>query len=113
MTGIPEGWVCMASYDDRQDKRHGNPGDRYRLLLSAAKSHQIRVQTIPGVRGMLVLKDEADSFLAKRKAATRPEPAEGQSIDLTQYEAMRTLQRIETALLRIADAAEAMATRPG
>jgi len=64
----------MAAYDDRPDKKTGNPGDDYRRLLLASKKHRIRVQTIPGVRGMLVLKDEADAYLAqcKKVAAERP-----------------------------------------
>jgi len=50
---------------------------------------------------------------AKRDAAApAARPSTEQTIDLTQYEAMRTLQRIEAAMLRIAEAAEAMATRP-
>lgn len=66
MVDIPEGWVRMAAYDDRPDKKHGNPGDDYRVLLRAAKSKQIRFQIIPGVRGMLVLKEEADALLENK-----------------------------------------------
>lgn len=66
MADIPEGWVRMASYDDRPDKKHGNPGDDYRVLLRAAKLKQIQVRFIPGVRGMLVLKEEADSLLENK-----------------------------------------------
>lgn len=68
MSAIPEGWVLMSSYDTRLHKKHGNPGDDYRMLLEAKNRREIRTQNIPGVRGTLVVKKEADAYLeANRK----------------------------------------------
>jgi hypothetical protein len=119
MSETRDGWVRMASYDTRENKKHGNPGESYRLLLAAAKRREIDVMSVVGVRGYLVKEVEADEYLkrhAEKKwndAGPRQQPAAEPQGDAVQYEAMRTLQRIETALLRIAEAVEAMATRPG
>jgi hypothetical protein len=68
MSAIPDGWVLMSSYDTRLHKKHGNPGDDYRMLLEAKTRREIRTQSIPGVRGVLVVKKEADAYLeANRK----------------------------------------------
>jgi hypothetical protein len=68
MSAIPDGWVLMSSYDTRLHKKHGNPGDDYRMLLEAKNRREIRTQNIPGVRGILVVKKEADAYLeANRK----------------------------------------------
>lgn len=89
----------MASYDDRPDKKAGNPGDDYRRLLFASKKKQISVQTIPGVRGMLVMKDEADAFLARsRKPIAKDTVLASEKTDVLLTKANELLERIAVAL---------------
>jgi hypothetical protein len=98
--GTTEGWVLMSSYDTRPDKKAGGPSGDYRRLLDAEKRNRISVQTIPGVRGKLVLKHEADEYLKKCqqadvKAADTPETADAML-------ALEVLEKIAKSLERIA-----------
>jgi hypothetical protein len=102
--GVPDGWVLMSAYDTRPDKKAGGPSGDYRRLLDASKTNKIRVQTIPGVRGMLVLKEEADEYLKKceqlaAKSADTPDAAEATL-------AIEVLEKIAKSLERIAAAME-------
>jgi hypothetical protein len=112
---VPDGWVRIADLTDSStdakilsDAHTNGELDAVKLIRTTSE-----IRTGPVWVDAVAARALLSRCQAKRDAGTRPEPAEGQSIDLTQYEAMRTLQRIETALLRIAEAAEAMATRPG
>lgn len=98
---VPQGWTRMATYDDRPDKKHGNPGENYRRLLYASKKKQISVQTIPGVRGMLVLKDEADAYLEK----CRQKP-----VEVTKQPEIAGVRLAVACLSKVADALERIAT---
>ena len=103
---IPEGWVLMSAYDTRPDKKAGGPSGDYRRLLDASKAIKIRVQTIPGVRGMLVLKDEADDYLKRcerppLKPADTPDAADAMP-------AIEVLEKIANSLERIATAMEVL-----
>jgi hypothetical protein len=97
---VPQGWTRMATYDDRPDKKNGNPGDNYRRLLYASKKKQISVQTIPGIRGMLVLKDEAEAYLEK----CRQKPVEA-----TKHPEVAGVRLAVGLLARVADALEKIA----
>lgn len=91
MSIVPDGWIRMAEYDNRPDKKHGNPGDDYRCLLTAAKKKEIDVLTVAGVRGMLVKKEQADSYIAK--ARRQPRLASPTSRDVRD-----SLERIEKSV---------------
>jgi len=112
---VPSGWVRIAevtdSATDAKIISDAHNADAIPAVKLVRKTSEYR--TGPVWVDPAAAKAWLSRCQAKRDAGTRPEPAEGQSVDVTQYEAMRTLQRIETALLRIAEAAEAMATRPG
>jgi hypothetical protein len=112
---VPDGWVRIADLTDSStdakilsDAHTNGELDAVKLIRTTSE-----IRTGPVWVDAVAARALLSRCQAKRDAGMRPEQAEGQSIDLTQYEAMRTLQRIETALLRIAEAAEAMATRPG
>ena len=101
---IPEGWVLMSAWDERPDKRVGGPRGDYKRLLDAEKANKIKIQRVPGVRGMLVFKAEADEYLAKlqqpcAKAAETPDAAETM---LT----LEVLEKIAKSLERIASVME-------
>jgi hypothetical protein len=102
--GVPEGWVLMSAYDTRPDKKAGGPSGDYRRLLDAEKKNRVSVQTIPGVRGKLVLKDEADEYLKRcqqpsAKAAVTQDAAEAML-------ALEVLEKIAKSLERIASLME-------
>ena len=102
--GVPDGWVLMSAYDARPDKKSGGPSGDYRRLLTASKANMIRMQTVPGVRGMLVLKDEADEYLKKcEQPPAKPANTSGAADTML---ALEVLEKIAKSLERIAAAME-------
>jgi hypothetical protein len=103
MSELPDGWVPIASYDERADKRSGGPVGAYRMLLVAAKRGDIAVMQQRGSPRKYVVKEEADEYVRKWQqghvAQAKPEasaPTVCQSQDAC-------LLRIAVALEKIAD----------
>jgi hypothetical protein len=113
---VPSGWVRIAEVTDNatdakiiSDAHNADAIPAAKLVRKTSEYRIGPVWVDPAAAKAWLLRCQA-----KRDAGTpAARSSTEQTIDLTQYEAMRTLQRIETALLRIAEAAEAMATRPG
>ncbi len=105
MSLIPNGWVRMAAYDTRPDKKHGNPGDEYRVLLAAAARREIDVMTVAGIRGKLVNKTQADAYLAKhaKPSTARQKPC----VEVVPDALLLAINSISYQLERIANAMEA------
>ena len=106
MCDIPDGWVPIARYDTRENKKSGGPVGQYRLLLHATKLGEIASMRM-GKRRKYVRQVEADEYVRKwregqhRTAATVPASDCGEQV---------TTFSSSPAFCRIADALEKIAT---
>lgn len=129
MKDIPEGWVRVADYDERQKDAHKSSGPKgdYARILWSLKNHPGSINAYQDGREWIARKSDIDAFLSdfhkgKEKPA-KPEPnlaIAAHGLDKRHAESVceslcsidSTLDEIYRVLERLATAIESIATQP-
>jgi hypothetical protein len=120
MKDIPDGWVRVADYDERENKSEGGPGGAYAKILAAIKQEPSPIRAYKDGKFWIAMQCDVDDFLQSLKtrsetptvhAATQDAACHSQldaackslaSIDTTLDEIYRVLERLTTAVENIA-----------
>jgi hypothetical protein len=118
MKDIPEGWVRVADYDERENKSEGGPGGDYAKILAEIKKEPSPIRAYRDGKFWIAMRCDVDTFLQSVKdrndtpACKLSNDAVSLDVAMSVAEMRLTLARIESVLERLATAAEAIATQP-
>ena len=123
MKDIPQGWVRVADYDERENKNLGGPGGTYAKILAAVNQKQSPIRAYKDGKFWIAMKCDVDAFVLsldeRTEAATSAPDVSAASKDL-QYESVcesladiaTSLAGVERLFERLTAAIESIATQP-
>lgn len=122
MKSIPEGWVRVSAYDERDDKGGGGPTGDYARILHCIKRENSPIRWYRDGRYLVACKEDIDEFLRGPEQHEKQQSgaADSTSIDKRHAESVcqslvsidTTLDEIYRVLERMATAVESIATQP-